>query len=302
MHDIQGMMTTPELILPILGLIAVSHWEIKNALQQRADAASGDGLEMPLEPARPRSHKVAPDIENELQLIRHEGLPDLIRQLPADNWHKETWYQRPGRWRFNFECNSPEGRFFASGLGGTPMEAFLITRHRLLAQIHEWHKVRFNEGPALTTVAHRGFGTEAPRVLIVDDDIDMAMAMQTALGQLGCQTEIATGHEGLHRRLVTCDADYIFLDWKLNDSVTADQVMDKAVRYIDTFSDLRQHFTEHRPHIVTHSILDRQQVLLPTGGVSYFNHLDHWQKPMPFQEVVKRASDLLRPGGAMEEV
>ena len=182
------------------------------------------------------------------------------------------------------------------------MEAFLIAKHRVLIQIHDWHQSRFAGTEVSPKNLVRDFFNDGPRVLIVDDDVDMALAMQSALAQLGCQTEVHTCHEGLHRKLASSQADYIFLDWKLNDQVTADQVVERAVRFIDTFSDLREKFAHHRPSIVTHSVLDRGQVTLPKAGIPYFSHLDHWQKPMPFHEVVKRASELITTNAAGLEV
>ena len=40
-----------------------------------------------------------------------------------------------------------------------------------------------------------------PSVLIVDDDIDCALATQKAFNQLGCKTEVVTTHDGLHQKI-----------------------------------------------------------------------------------------------------
>lgn len=295
--NIPGLIFLPGLFLPLVVLILLNGFykdtqTVAESSGPRALAAA-EGEEEALAAVNPN---LDPAIDGQLKRILHDEIPEMLEMLPSNNWHKHACFEKGGRWRFTFECNSETRRFFASALGSSPMEAFLITRHRILAQIREWHRTRFDG--ALAAPAH----THAPRVLIVDDDVDVALAMQTAFGQLGCETEVATSHEGLHRKLLQSPADYIFLDWRLNGEVTADQVVEKAIRYIDTFSDLREKFTGHRPRVVTHSVLDREQVTLPSAGTPYFDHLDHWQKPMPFHEVVKRASQLFAASTAAAEV
>ena len=62
---------------------------------------------------------------------------------------------------------------------------------------------------------------------------------------------------------------------------------------MSVFSDLRERFMKKRPRVVTYSVLERDNIALPRAGNKYFMHVDHWQKPMPFNEVVERASVLL---------
>jgi CheY-like chemotaxis protein len=239
----------------------------------------------------PPVHKMALSEVSHASQVQHiveVEIPEMLKMMPYDCWHRRSCQLEGGRWMFEFEAKSVAGRFFAKASGDSPSEAFAIARKMLQRQIREWHRTRFASAPVVPMI------DAAPvQVLIVDDDIDMALAMQEALNQLGCETEIATRHEDLHRKIIFSDADYILLDWNLNDKVTADRVVAKAVRLIETFSDLRQKFTAHKPRIVTHSVLDREHVALPQSGHDYFEHLDHWQKPVPFTEIIERASGLL---------
>jgi len=232
--------------------------------------------------------------DTEIYQINTIEIPELRRLLPYQSWFQNAFMAEGIQWRFVFDCRSFGGRFYASALGQTPREAFIITKQKLLAQIREWHSQRFE--PIVAQVVAAASPHEEgkmPHVLIVDDDIDLALSLQTALDQLGCKTSVATHHEDLHRTIADEDLDYIFKDWRLNNEVTANRVVSKTVRLIDTFSDLREKFSQHRPRIVTHSVVGRSEIDLPTSSADYFEYLDHWQKPMAFSEVVRRASDLL---------
>lgn len=219
----------------------------------------------------------------EIEQICGLQIPELLERLPYNSNHEETFTQERGQWRFTLHSHSAEKDFYASSLGATPSEAFEISKRQINHQLSDWHKIRF-----LKPISHR-----TPRVLIVDDDTDLALAMQTALVQLGCETEIVTRHQDLHRKLSFDRADYIFLDWMLNDRMTADKVIEKASRLIGSFSELREKFIGNKPRVVTYSVLDRNETLLPASGEKYFEHLDHWQKPMGLSEIVERATTLL---------
>ncbi len=133
-----------------------------------------------------------------------------------------------------------------------------------------------------------------PRVLVVDDDEDLALAMYVAFEKLGWKADVAVKHEGLHRKIAAGESDFIILDWNLNSAVTADRVFEKAIRLIDAFSDLRERFSGHRPRIITCSVLDKDEVVLPAEGMKYFEHLDHWQKPVPYSEMIERATEMMK--------
>ncbi len=209
------------------------------------------------------------------QIVDHD-IPELVEQLPYDCWHNQTFTKDGDHWCFEFECNFVSGRFSASAKAEDPREAFASVRTAISEQLSRWHQTRF----------------QLPKILIVEDDIDQAKSLEGALIKAGWQTEIATGYEDLHRRIVDSDHDFILLDWRLNGEVTADRVVTKAVRLIEAFADLREKFRLKRPRIVTNSVLERSRCVLPDAGREYFNYVDHWQKPMPFQEVLTRASGL----------
>jgi hypothetical protein len=226
----------------------------------------------------------------EIAYVNAIEIPEIVEKLPYRSWHKSAFQKEGGLWRFLFDCNHTGGSITAAGLGHTPREAFALAKHTVLRQLSDWHKNRFDEGSSSQAPPSPAYGLKA---LIVDDDVDLALSMQSALSQMGFRTEVAFGYEDLHRKIVSCDADFIFLDWKLNGGVNAGQVVEKAIRLIETFGDLREKFNLQRPRIVTYSALERAEIALPAAGSRYFTHFDHWQKPLQFHEVVERASNLL---------
>ncbi len=45
------------------------------------------------------------------------------------------------------------------------------------------------------------------------------------------------------------------------------------------------------PKIITHSVLDKADILFPE--TKYFQHIDHWKKPIQFSELATRAAELM---------
>jgi CheY-like chemotaxis protein len=217
-------------------------------------------------------------------ILDKSEIQELVDKLPSDSWINNTFQMENDLWRFQFDCNHVGGSFHATGLGQTPKEAFQVARQLILQQLGQWHKTRF---------LNLNVSSPPPKVLIVDDDVDLALAMQTALTDLGYHVEVANTHENLHHTIAKGGADYIFLDWKLGNNVTAGQVMEKTNLLINEFEDLRHKFELQPPRIVTYSSLDCSETLLPASGKRFFKHVDHWQKPMPFREAIERASGLL---------
>ncbi len=227
----------------------------------------------------------------ELQQIENYELPKLIDSFPSDCFHHEEFSQEGGLWKFHFKCNFLDGKFYASTVHCSPKEAFTSARDKILKQVQEWRDTRFELS---SEKAHPQFAdANNPRILLIDDDQDFVLTTALAFEKAGLHTDVAIRHEELHRRLINEDFDYIVFDWTLNDAVTAEMVMERAIRLIKTFSDLRKKFNDHRPRIVTYSATDLRDIHMPEAGSEYFEYIGHWRKPMPFAEVVSRAKKWL---------
>jgi CheY-like chemotaxis protein len=215
----------------------------------------------------------------------------LLDNLPFDSFHKAEFSQEGDLWRFDFACNSLNAQFSATAVHKSPTEAFNAVKAQIYNQIESWHKTRFIE-LGISPISFDE-GTK-PRILLVDDDQDLAMAMTNAFDRLGWKADVVVHHEGLHTKLAEETIDYILLDWNLNGAVTADQVLEKTIRLIETFSDLQEKFRYNKPCIMTYSVLDREKIKLPADAEKYFEHLHHWQKPIPYWEVVTRATETMK--------
>lgn len=241
------------------------------------------------------------------------------------------------QWVYKFHFKSVAAEFNAIGIGTQPKEAFAVAKQVLQRQIREWHIVRKTDkayvGEANTDVlntlsdrvalydatalpetimgavtAENNLQTTVqsasnymdgakpiPTVLIVEDDVDVAMATESIFKQLGCKTILSDGHDGASHKMSFQDVDFIVLDWMLGDNLFADQLVKKSTRIIDAFKDLRSRFQHQHAKVITYSALDRSKVNLPQ--TEYFDHLDHWQKPVNYSELTKRASELLVANG-----
>ncbi len=131
-----------------------------------------------------------------------------------------------------------------------------------------------------------------PKVWIVDDDEDVALLMQDGLKRFGIAANIITDTRDLHRKLSFDRADFILLDWMLSADLTADMVMKKAIRLINSFSNLKAEFKDRPPQVVTYSVLEKDQIHVPSS--QYFDHVAHIEKSTPRKEVLHRFSEMIQ--------
>lgn len=131
-----------------------------------------------------------------------------------------------------------------------------------------------------------------PKVWIVDDDTDMALLMQDGLKRCGITANVITDTHDLHRKLSFDRADFILLDWMLSTELTADMVMNKAIRLINSFTDLKTEFKERPPQVVTYSVLEKSQINVPRS--QYFEHVEHLEKSIPREDVLHRFSEIIQ--------
>jgi hypothetical protein len=85
------------------------------------------------------------------------------------------------------------------------------------------------------------------------------------------------------------------LDWKLGEYTQGGEVVERASRLIDAFSDLRERFEGRQTKVITHSVLEVSQIQMPASA--YFQHVDHWQKPLRFDQLVERGGAALSTCG-----
>jgi CheY-like chemotaxis protein len=129
-------------------------------------------------------------------------------------------------------------------------------------------------------------------VLIVDDDVDAALLVASIFWQFGCNTAFALDQHEAQRRIIDGKADIIILDWKLGEQAQADHVLRQSIKTINKYMSLRERLTQHKAKIVSYSTLTDSAIHLPESH--FFEHLDHWQKPMGHRDLIRRTQGLLK--------
>lgn len=155
--------------------------------------------------------------------------------------------------------------------------------HNSLGQKVDHHQTREDKYPR-----------RIPHVLIVDDDVDCALAMEKIFRELGAVVTFALDPNEARRKISSGKADIIILDWVLNHSTSADEVMEQAVRMLQRFSTPGQPNAD-KAKIVTYSGLTDVEITLPESP--YYQHMDHWQKPLRHTDLVARGAQLLAACG-----
>ncbi|MBS1969991.1 MAG: hypothetical protein JSU04_06765 [Bdellovibrionales bacterium] len=132
------------------------------------------------------------------------------------------------------------------------------------------------------------------QVLIVDDDVDSALKVETIFHHLGCQTTCALNWSEALKKMCATKPDIIIMDWLLDHEVNAAQVIkhcSKTFAKFNSQASSMKYRTQNRPQVITYSSLTDAEINVPQ--TPYFDHLDHWQKPIPQRELLIRALGLL---------
>ena len=113
------------------------------------------------------------------------------------------------------------------------------------------------------------------RVLIVEDDHDLARLYEKVLNRSGCQTEIVGSVDDAIRNLVKLAPDVVLLDW-----VLGHETGEVLLRFL-------QGFESARPKVLLVSGRIRKDKL-----VTYANVVDKvLQKPVPMESIAAAVSE-----------
>lgn len=144
------------------------------------------------------------------------------------------------------------------------------------------------------TVADK-FRRRIANVLIIDDDVDWAIAVEATFRQFGCNVEFALDAQEAQRKVSAGKADIIILDWMLDHQTSADQVVQASIRRMDRFPPSRDRDRLHIPKIITFSSKDESEIYLPDSR--YYKHMAHWHKPLRYPELTRKAVKLMNQMG-----
>jgi CheY-like chemotaxis protein len=134
--------------------------------------------------------------------------------------------------------------------------------------------------------------TRMPEILIVDDDVDSALLVDMVFRHLGCQTTCSLNFHEARKKICSLKADIIILDWCLDHEVDAGRILRQCAQSISRFNPNTG--TEHRsrPKIITYSSLHESEI--EALDKRYFDHLDHWRKPIGHKEMLNRVLGVLK--------
>lgn len=125
-----------------------------------------------------------------------------------------------------------------------------------------------------------------PEVLVVDDDPEALYPVGNALASMGCKALLLEDDNDAFRQIITSTPDIVVLDWNLKNLTGGDLIY----KCIDFKSGLKLPMLS-RTRIITYSGTPSEKILVPES--SQFIHVDHWLKPMTYNEMVERFSDVL---------
>ena len=135
-----------------------------------------------------------------------------------------------------------------------------------------------------------------PVVLIIDDDVDAIISLEKTVKNLGCDTLTALDAADAQKKLMAGKVDLVILDWCLDHNLEAGQILEKVARVLRKFSkqdqDQDSDSGQKKIYFVTHSSLAENQFKIPTS--EFFTRIEHWQKPIHRNDLVKKTTDVLK--------
>jgi len=127
-------------------------------------------------------------------------------------------------------------------------------------------------------------------VLIVDDDVDSAILVESIFKNLGCRTQIALDANEAQHKICSMKTDLVILDYQLDHGLDAGDVVFRFLRTLQRFG-----ANPTKTSVVTFSGLDQKNIYLPTSNL--YQYRGHWKKPLSRNELVMMGLRLLKEIG-----
>lgn len=232
----------------------------------------------------------------EVPIEFRERIENLFEKFPSDAVSTLKISRFGERWLLRAMITSVHAKFTAIGVSAEMKEAIDSIETQLMSQLEHWRKGRFSETRWMKNVEAQflsqiaeDFSAEGPtQVLIVDDDIDAALLVDSVFRKKGCETRLALTVQEARQMIAQMQADLIILDWKLSRDVNADQVLEESIAKFEAKHDVgvRKH-----PKVVTFSSLSGSEIHFPQS--KFFEHVDHWKKPINYTDLTNKSSGVL---------
>ncbi|MCM2281780.1 MAG: hypothetical protein NDI61_08025 [Bdellovibrionaceae bacterium] len=132
----------------------------------------------------------------------------------------------------------------------------------------------------------------APSLLIIDDDIDASLPIQTFLSAMNVNCRIVSDPRDAKKLLCSGNWDLVILDWMLNEHLTGAQVLGQSEKMFSRIDELHLARTDNPLPIITYSVLPRDLIDIPESD--HFYHMAHWRKPVDFRNLRKHLLAILQ--------
>lgn len=127
---------------------------------------------------------------------------------------------------------------------------------------------------------------EPAKILIVDDDIDAVLFMESIFRNLGCETITALEPKVAKKELCARGRKLVILDWMLGANSTADDLILAASQILAQFG-RAEDWQESPIGVITYSSLPMEEIHFPKNP--FFRHIGHWKKPMGFRKLYENS-------------
>ncbi|MEZ0392129.1 MAG: response regulator [Pseudobdellovibrionaceae bacterium] len=142
-----------------------------------------------------------------------------------------------------------------------------------------------------TDSPHSPQAQKVTNILIIDDDVDSALMVESVFSHLGCETTCSLGCKEAREKICSLQADLIIMDWMLDGQTEASSVVRQCAETFAKFGRGLGHGSWPKAKIITFSSLAASEI--ESLRNPYFEHLDHWQKPITQRELLHRVLVLL---------
>lgn len=131
----------------------------------------------------------------------------------------------------------------------------------------------------------------SPRILIVDDDLDIVTLLNKAFANFGCETMMSFDGETAISLMCSQPVDLIIIDWMMP-TLSGGEALEEAQKIL---SQQQDRFIRNTPGEIPTIIFtghNSQEIQLP--NCQNFPLLDLWQKPMSFADLNRTISSTVQ--------
>lgn len=124
--------------------------------------------------------------------------------------------------------------------------------------------------------------------LIIDDDIDSLIPVDSIFRKYGCKVEQAMNFLDASRKIKDSKTDLIILDWNLGE-LSGGKLIEQCANAIAADEYLSNKFKLNPVKIVTYSGEELKDISFSDNMNPYFKHVGHWNKKEMYSAIEEKA-------------